>query len=87
MESTQSMKALDKLKLCTGIQLAVTLILGVIALHAGPRHILGIGLAMFVVVCSVIGRFLFAGWVTPRELPAAGESRNRGPIPWLLPEA
>jgi hypothetical protein len=80
------MNRVTRLKLSTGLQLAVTLILGVCAINALSRHILWIGALMFLVIAGSIGRFLYGTRLTPRELPCDTEPRNDSIIPWLLPE-
>jgi hypothetical protein len=89
------MDPIGKLKLCTGLQLAATLVGGVIAINVicaggakpvASHSLLWIGGTMSMLFLGCLGKFLYAVRRLPNSVCVRTEAHERSVTPWLSPE-
>jgi drug/metabolite transporter (DMT)-like permease len=89
------MNPVGKLKILTGLQLAATLIAGLLAINlfggraqsATNHSVLWIAVIVFLVFAGCLGNFFYAIRRLPKKVCARAEAEDRAKTPWLSPEA
>jgi len=92
----KSMNPVDRLKFVTGLQLAATLLGGIIAIDvisAGDAgsipnpSLFWTGATMSLLAIGCLGKFLYAIRRLPKAVCVRAEGQERSVTPWLSPEA